>query len=76
MVSDTLALTELGRSKSENAEGTQSLRYRILSHIAEHGDSTVNELADEMNMPKSELNRVINQLVKEEWVIWSNNNWD
>lgn len=75
-----LGLTETGKSKADATGDVQGLRYAIINYLNEKGNSTVAELADGVNANTSEVKVKVNQLVREHWLVWVDNDdedsWD
>jgi MarR-like DNA-binding transcriptional regulator SgrR of sgrS sRNA len=75
-----VALTETGKRKAEVSSDMQGLRYAIINYIESHGDSTLSEVADAVNANQSEVRTKINQLIREDWLIWTgdmgSDDWD
>jgi DNA-binding IclR family transcriptional regulator len=66
-----LGLTEVGKSKAEVSSDMQGLRYAIINYVESHGESTLAEIADGVNANQSEVRAKVNQLTKENWLIWT-----
>lgn len=63
-----VALTELGRHKSEDLCGSHGIRLQIVSDLAEHDASSIAEIASRTNYPVDQVKMMVEKLERERWV--------
>jgi hypothetical protein len=70
------SLSEVGKAKSDSSGEGGALRYRIINHINEKGQSTIPELADSCDHPQDVTRRMVMQLLKEGWLMEAGGDFD
>lgn len=63
-----IALTELGRNKSETLAGAEGARLKILEWLDEHGSASVIEISNGTGLSQEKVKVAANQMLREGWV--------
>lgn len=69
MARETYGLTQSGKRKAENVGEAQGLRWQILTHIEEKGNSSVRELSETLNASQSSVKQMVAALEREGYII-------
>ena len=71
-----IALTELGKKKSDDAISGGGIRLKIVSYLDEHGESSLQELSSNLSYPLDQIKASVNKLYREGWVTTVKNSSD
>jgi len=66
--SKNFVITELGKNKVSQMEGTEGLTLKIMSHLEENGESTPREIAERYGYAQKQVEMKLEKLKKDGWV--------
>lgn len=71
--SNLVALTELGRHKSEQIAGSQGLKLKVISYLEEHDASSIGEISSGISYPQEQVKQMVAKLYRDQWVTFVKN---